>query len=75
MASVALLISSRRKDLLKRTTVWEGPSFDRTMSLVAVAAAASVPSSLTSSTALWVACRGNNRCQRSPWRCLCFAEL
>lgn len=75
MASVALLISSSRKDLLKRMIVCEGPSFDRTMSLVAVAAAASVPSSLTSSTALWAACQGKNKHQRSPEGHLYLTEL
>lgn len=57
MVSVALLTISSRKDLLKQTE-WEEVSFDRMVSLVAVAAAAVVPSSLMSSTALWAACQG-----------------
>lgn len=51
MDSVLLSESSIRKGWLKEMTE-EGLSFERTISLVVVAAAASVPSSLTSSTAL-----------------------
>lgn len=51
MDSVFLSESSIRKGWLKEMTE-EGLSFERTISLVVVAAAASVPSSLTSSTAL-----------------------
>lgn len=60
MVSVALSITSSRKDLLKRTDR-EELSFDRSVSLVAVAAAASVPSSLMFSTALWANCKGKKK--------------
>lgn len=56
----ALPTISSRKGLLKQM-VREEPSLERVVSLVAVAAAALVPASLTSTTAWWVTCRGENR--------------
>lgn len=54
---VALLAISSRKGLLKQT-VREELSLERAVSWVAVAAAAFVPASLTSTTAWWATCRG-----------------
>lgn len=78
MVSVALSITSSRKDLLKRTDR-EELSFDRSVSLVAVAAAASVPSSLMFSTALWANCKGkkkktNKQTSETPERHFCKTE-
>lgn len=78
VVSVDLYIICIRKGLLKRMMEWDGPSFDQSMSLVAVAAVAavaSVSSSLMSSTGLWVACQGKNRHQQPLRRYLYLTEL